>query len=76
MQQRGTKLSPYAFNPFICDFARWGMHDEVSLQGLEILSFVGVTIAFLTKELGTEGPLKEFAGFTFVLFDVASRRLK
>ncbi|XP_024387680.1 uncharacterized protein [Physcomitrium patens] len=28
MQQRGTKLSPYAFNPFICDFARWGMYEE------------------------------------------------
>lgn len=32
MQQRGIKLSPYAFNPFICDFARWGMHEEVILQ--------------------------------------------
>jgi len=32
MQQRGTKLSPYAFNPFIRDFARWGMHEEVLLQ--------------------------------------------
>ncbi|KAG0587095.1 hypothetical protein KC19_2G140400 [Ceratodon purpureus] len=28
MQQKGKKLSPYAFNPFICDFARWGMHEE------------------------------------------------
>lgn len=76
MQQRGTKLSPYAFNPFICDFARWGMHEEVILQVLEILSSFWSHNCILGMELGTEGPRNGYAGFTFVFCDVAIRRLK
>lgn len=32
IQQRGLELSPFAFNPFIRDFAGWNMHEEVLLQ--------------------------------------------
>ncbi len=37
MQQRGLELSTFSFNPFIREFGRWGMVDEVHFT-LGILS--------------------------------------
>lgn len=40
MQQRGLTLSPPTFNPFIRDFARWGMPDEVQVQANSYIHYI------------------------------------